>query len=184
MNVKKLSYVLSVTLACLLFVACEKDDKKVLTFNPSKVEVEVGKTASVTVGKGVVPYTADPADKTIATTAVDKSTITVTGVKEGTTIITVTDKEKTSGKISVTVKKATGLTFDKPSPEVTVGGTVDVKVSGSVVPYTVETKDATIATAVVDQDKITITGVKVGKTDITVYDKDKKKSGVISVTIK
>ncbi|WP_294071544.1 pilus assembly protein N-terminal domain-containing protein [Proteiniphilum sp. UBA1028] len=184
MNVKTLSYAVSIVLACILFVACEDDDKKVLTFTPSKVEVEVGKTATVNVGKGIVPYTANPADKTIATATVDKSTVTITGVKEGTTTITVTDKEKTSGKISVTVKKAVSLTFDKPAPEATVGATVDVKVSGGVAPYTVETKDATIATAVVAQDKITITGVKVGKTDIVVYDKDKKNSGTISVTIK
>ncbi|HBG42827.1 MAG TPA: hypothetical protein DDZ96_00715 [Porphyromonadaceae bacterium] len=70
-------------------------DAAVLKFTPAKVEkLEEGKTVEVTVAGGEAPYAAEPKDKTVATATVTDAKITVTGVKAGTTEITVTDKDK------------------------------------------------------------------------------------------
>jgi uncharacterized protein YjdB len=183
---KKLSFLLSVFIlsAVSSLISCDKDDDKSLSFNPVTVEVETGKTADVTVSKGVTPYTATSGDSKIATVEIDKtnkSLIKITGVKEGSTTITVQDKDKTSGKILVKVVK--GLALDKAAVEVETGKTAEVKVSGGKAPYTVAPKDKAIADAEVKDDKITVKGMKAGKTEITVTDADKK-AATISVTVK
>ncbi|RNC67042.1 pilus assembly protein N-terminal domain-containing protein [Proteiniphilum sp. X52] len=180
------------SLACLLLAAltftlasCDKDDndKKNLKFSPSdKVGVVVGSTATVTVSGGTSPYAAAPSDTKIATTTVDKSTITIKGVAKGTATVVVTDKDKNSGKITVTVKE--GLSFDKTSVEVEANKETVVNITGGTAPYAAETKDATIASATIDGNKITVKGLKAGKTTITVTDKDKKNIGTVSVTVK
>ncbi len=179
-------------LACLLlaalaftFASCDKDDKdkKALKFSPSdKVEVAVGSTATVTVSGGTAPYVAAPSDTKIATTTVDKSTITIKGVAKGTATVAVTDKDKNSGKITVTVKE--GLTFDKSAVEVEASKETVVTITGGTAPYAAEPKDATIASATINSNKITVKGLKAGTTTITVTDKDKKNSGTVNVTVK
>ena len=94
------------------------------------------------------------------------------------------NKNKNSGKITVTVKAVSGLDFDKKSVTINVEKEDVVTIKGGTAPYTVESKDSKIATASVKDDKVTIKGVKAGTTTITVADKDKKNSGTISVTIK
>lgn len=106
-NLKKATGLFFLTMAvCVLTLAsCEKDEvKKTLTFTPAKVEVEAGKTATITVSGGTEPYTVVASDAATATAKAEKSVITVTGVKKGTATIAVTDKNKTTGSVSVTVK--------------------------------------------------------------------------------
>lgn len=178
----------------LTLASCSDDDDdnkgSILKFSPDKVEVVIAKTATVTVSGGASPYTAASSDDKTATVKVDKSTLTITGVKSGTATITVTDKNKITGKITVTVKEATANELDlskkdaKVDVSVNVGKEDVVTIKGGVSPYTAESKDASIATATVKDDKVTVKGVKAGTTTITVADKDKKNSGTISVTIK
>ncbi len=59
-----------------------------------------------------------------------------------------------------------------------------VTVSGGTAPYAAESKDAAVASAIVNDDKITVKGLKAGTTTITVTDKDKKNSGTVTVTVK
>ncbi len=101
----------AVALCCvcgMTLASCDKDDDPKTTsklkFSTEKAEVAVGKTVDVTVSGGTEAYTAKSSDATIATVAVSKSVITVTGVKAGTATITVTDKNKLTGTVSVTVK--------------------------------------------------------------------------------
>ncbi len=75
-----------------------------LEFDKSSVTVGVGKTSTVTVKTGTQPYTVKVADEAVATAAIDKSTITVKGVKAGSTKITVTDKDSKTGEITVKVE--------------------------------------------------------------------------------
>jgi hypothetical protein len=183
---KKLSFLLSVfALSAMgILTSCDKDDDKGLSFDPGKVEVVISKTVDVTVSKGVVPYTVTSGDIKIATVEIDKTNknlIKITGVKEGSTTITVQDKDKTSGQILVKVIKS--LILDKSTVDLGAGKTEVVKVSGGMAPYTVASKDKAIATAEVKDDKITIKGVKAGKTDVTVTDKNKE-TAVITVTVK
>jgi uncharacterized protein YjdB len=191
-NFKKVSGLLYLSLVVLTlvfaFASCDKDDNKkvdnILKFKPDKVEVLIGKSDTVTVNGGTAPYTVVSSDSKIASAKVDRSTITITGVKDGSATVMVTDKDKNSGKITVTVKAASGLDFDKKSVTVNVGKEDVVTIKGGTAPYTAESKDSKIATASVKEGKVTIKGVKAGTTTITVADKDKKNSGSISVTIK
>lgn len=195
-NFKKISDLFYLSLVALTlvfaFASCGDDDDKVnniFKFSPDKVQVAVEKTATVTVSGGTTPYTVASSDDKTATVKIDKSTITVTGVKQGTATITVTDKNKNTGKVTVTVTAAASELDLSKSPatvaaSVSVGKEDVVTIKGGVSPYTAESKDATIATATIKDDKVTIKGIKAGTTTITVADKDKKNSGTISVTIK
>lgn len=75
-----------------------------LTFDKNPVNVAVGKEDVVTIKGGVAPYVVAAKDATIATATEKDGKITVKGVKAGTTTISVTDKDKKSGSITVTVK--------------------------------------------------------------------------------
>ena len=196
-NLKKISDLFYLSLIALTlvftFASCGDDDDdkvgSILKFSPDKVEVVTTKTATVTVSGGTSPYTVASSDDKTATVKIDKSTITITAVKQGTATITVTDKNKNTGKITVTVKDATNELDLSKSPatlaaSVSVGKEDIVTIKGGVAPYTAESKDASIATASLKDDKVTIKGIKAGTTTITVADKDKKNSGTISVTIK
>lgn len=75
-----------------------------LTVDKTSAEVAVGKTVDVTVSKGTEPYTVNVKDSKVATASIKGSKITIKGVKAGKTTATVTDKNKKSVTINVTVK--------------------------------------------------------------------------------
>jgi uncharacterized protein YjdB len=129
-------------------------------------------------------------DAKIAVAKSDKNAIVITGVKDGSAMITITDRKGVTGKVAVTVrtvketpKTPKGLDFDKQSITVSVGKDGIVTVKGGAQPYSAVAKDVNIATVSVKENKVNIRGVKAGKTTITVTDKDKK-TGTINVTVK
>lgn len=75
-----------------------------LTVDKKSAEMAVGKTVDVTVSEGTAPYTVAVKDSKIATASVKDSKITIKGIKAGKTTVTVTDKNKKSATINVTVK--------------------------------------------------------------------------------
>lgn len=79
--------------------------KEMLTFDKTTLSVSVGKEGTVTVKSGTAPYTVSVKDSKIATATVKDAVVTIKGVKAGTTTVTVTDKNKVTGVVSVTVKK-------------------------------------------------------------------------------
>ena len=173
---------MALVICCLtsfVLVSCDKDDDKPnLKISPNKVEVAVGKTVTVSVSNGTAPYTTK------------SSAIVITGVKDGSAMITITDRKGVTGKVAVTVrtvketpKTPKGLDFDKQSITVSVGKDGIVTVKGGAQPYSAVAKDVNIATVSVKENKVNIRGVKAGKTTITVTDKDKK-TGTINVTVK
>lgn len=183
----KIKFLVGVFVISAIFTSCKKDDEpaKSVTFSSSQLAVNVGKSDSVKVSVGVSPFTVVAADNTIATAKVSlklTNYIVVTGVKEGTTSVTVTDKNNSIGKFNVTIKKA-ALVFAPTKAEVAVGKTGTVNVSGGSTPYSVSVTDNTIATATVANGVITVTGVKAGTTSITVTDKDLV-TAKLDVTIK
>lgn len=107
---KKLSRI-QITL-CLLavmaftFVSCDKDDtdKNSLKLSRSTVELAKDSTALVTVSGGTTPYTVLSSDTNLVKATIDKTNISIKGKAKGNAIIAVTDKDKVSGKITVTVK--------------------------------------------------------------------------------
>ncbi|MCW1735430.1 pilus assembly protein N-terminal domain-containing protein [Anaerorudis cellulosivorans] len=99
-------YVVSLMLSGTFFIACDDDESNgKLTFDKNSVEVFVGEETVMKVRGGVAPYTATPADETIAEATVDGGDITIKGVKEGTTTVKVTDKNGLEATIAVEVKE-------------------------------------------------------------------------------
>ena len=77
---------------------------KGLDFDKQSITVSVGKDGIVTVKGGAQPYSAVAKDVNIATVSVKENKVNIRGVKAGKTTITVTDKDKKTGTINVTVK--------------------------------------------------------------------------------
>lgn len=183
MNIRSIFKTVAIACVCAATMAsCSKDDdNKSMTFSASKVVVAKDSTKTVSVSNCTTPLTAKSSDSTIATAIVKDATITVKGVKVGSAIITVTDKNKQTGSFSVVVNEA--LSFSKTSAAASVGKEDTVTVSNGTAPYTAVVKDTKIATATVTDSKIAVKGIKAGTTTITVTDKNKL-AGVINVTIK
>ena len=73
-----------------------KDMASELDFDKKSISVTAGKEETVTVKGGSAPFT--------ATATIKDGKIIIKGVKAGSTSVTVTDKDKKAGTISVTVK--------------------------------------------------------------------------------
>ena len=103
---KKVNYLLLMMMTTLVFVGCnDDDDDKNLSFNQSATEMILNTKEAVKVSGGELAYTVKATDETIAKATVDKDVITIEALKEGSTEITVTDKNKKTGKIRVAVVK-------------------------------------------------------------------------------
>lgn len=111
---KKVKTLMSVLLVALFFASCDSDDKNEptpeLKFDPAtKVEVVAeGDAATVNVTGGSAPYTAKAAEveegaAEVVKVSVEEGKITIEGLTEGETTITVTDKNGIKGEIKVTV---------------------------------------------------------------------------------
>ena len=164
------------------FASCSDDDDNTpaIKFKPSIVTVAVGGTQNVAVAGGDGTYTVKSSDDKIATVTLDKTTITVKGVKAGKATVLVTDSKKVTGSLSVTV--VDGVVADKAKTSVAVGKEDVVNISGGTAPYTAASRDDKIATATVKDAKLTIKGVKAGSTTVTITDKDKK-TATVAVTV-
>lgn len=75
-----------------------------LDFDKKAVSVKAGKEDIITVKGGKAPFTATSKDAKIATATVKDGKIIIKGVKAGSTSVTVVDKDKATGTISVIVK--------------------------------------------------------------------------------
>lgn len=166
------------------FASCSDDDDNTpaIKFNPSTVSVAVGGTKNVKVAGGDGIYTAKSSDDKTATVTVEKATITVKGVKAGKATVLVTDSKKVTGSLRITV--VDGVVVDKAKTSIAVGKEDVVNISGGTTPYTAASKDDKIATATVKDAKLTIKGVKVGSTTITITDKNKKTATVVVTVTK
>lgn len=182
----------AVMLCCMFamtVVSCNNDDDDnpnqptELKLSSANAEMMVGDSVKITVTGGTAPYTVASSDKEIDTVKVDKNIITVTGLKAGKATVLVSDKNKQTVTLAVTVKDKTAeLKFDKTAVKVAVGKEDTVTVNSGAAPYTATVKDKSIATASVKDGKVVVKGVKAGTTTMTVTDKDKL-SGTITITV-
>lgn len=147
---------------------------------PFQLPLAAPKNVKVAGGDGI--YTAKSSDDKTATVTVDKATITVKGVKAGKATVLVTDSKKVTGSLRITV--VDGVVVDKAKTSIAVGKEDVVNISGGTTPYTAASKDDKIATATVKDAKLTIKGVKVGSTTITITDKNKKTATVVVTVTK
>lgn len=188
MEIKTIFKTMAMAVVCLSavgFVSCSDDDDDnnsngSMNLSATKVEVAVDSSKTVSVANCTTPLTVKSSDSTIATVAVDKTTLTIKGVKTGAANVVVTDAKSKTATIAVTVKEM--LSFDKTSLSLSAGKEGTITVKSGTAPYTVAVKDETIATASVKDAVITIKGVKAGSTTLTVTDKNKV-TGVVNILI-
>ncbi len=179
-TVFKTMMVAAVCLGSTILASCSDDDNDGIKLSASKVELGVDSTQTIAAANCTTPLTVKSSDEATATATTEKATITIKGVKAGATTILVTDANKQTANISVTVKEM--LAFDKTNVSVAADKTESVTIKSGTAPYTIAVKDATIATATVENTTITIKGVKAGTTTITVTD-SKKVTGIINITV-
>lgn len=75
-----------------------------LSFDKSETTMGVGEEATVSILSGTAPYTVKSADEQIATASVSGLKITVKGIQAGITVLTVTDTNKRTGLVFITVR--------------------------------------------------------------------------------
>lgn len=80
--------------------------KAAATLTPDKdqVSVSVGQESTVTIKDGNAPYAVTSKDAATATATVKDNTVTIKGVKAGTTQVVITDKDSKTVTVSITVK--------------------------------------------------------------------------------
>lgn len=105
MNKKLLCLLMFVFSLGLTFTACSSDDDDPvnLTLEKSESSVDQGATVTVKITQGNGDYKVSSASETTATASVSGDVITVSGVAAGETTITVTDKDKKTTTLKVTV---------------------------------------------------------------------------------
>lgn len=110
MEIRKMFRLTALAVCCLnasVFTACSDDDDnevKSLRFNPAKVETTVGTTDTVLVKGGTQPYTATVSAADTATVSIKADSLFVTGKGKGKATVIVTDNNKLTGNLPVTVK--------------------------------------------------------------------------------
>ena len=110
-------YLFTLLFVSVLFIACDKDDDKEISFDKNSVEVIVNVTDTVKVSGGKSPYTAAEGDDSIAEATVSSGKIAIKGLKKGQTTVTVTDADGITGTIAV---KVTEDPFEDEKDDATV----------------------------------------------------------------
>lgn len=106
-NIFKLGTVAVCCFGAFVLTSCSDDDDndaKVLNFNPANVETTVGNIDTVLIKGGTQPYEATISSQDTATVSIKSDSLFITGVGKGKATVIVTDKNKVTGNLSVTVK--------------------------------------------------------------------------------
>lgn len=179
--------ILYAVFACGLLTACSEDkpsycnlavDTESLTIN-----LDEASEGSLQVIEGNGNYKVTSSNEAVATAVASGSRIVVTGLKFGTSTLTITDWAKKSASVKVTVDKEQDLVMVKNSATMFWGESASAEVYTGNGGYTVASSDQTVATAVIDANgKITIDGVAPGKATLTITDK-RQKTAEFSVNV-
>ena len=137
-------------MVALLLVACDGDSNKPvlnkLSFDKTRVDLNLGRTTTLTVKNGTAPYTAKlsgQGDQLVADVRVEGNLITLTGMFLGEATMAVTDKDGNTGVVSVVVKNIEGtlkldqITFTGHKAGTTTVEVQDAKSNVGVVTVTV-----------------------------------------------
>ena len=160
-----------------------------VSLDKTTASIDVGKTVSLTAT--VLPENAANKAVTWSTSAPNVATVSngvVTGIAEGTAVITVTtvDGEKTATcTVTVNPVAVTGVTLDKTSAQVALNGTTQL--TATVAPEDATNKNVTwsssnTSVATVDQTG-KVTGKALGSATITVTTEDGSKTATCTVTV-
>ena len=155
---------------------------KALSVGTTKLCILEGDAPKVTIKQGSRNYSVTSDNTPYVTASVKGSEITITGVKEGTATVTVTDNDTSLNKdISITVVKA--LSVGVSQLTIFKGDAQKVTIKQGSGNYSVTSNKPTCLTVSVKSNEITLTGVNAGNAIVTVKDKDTslKESIIVNV---
>jgi hypothetical protein len=153
---------------------------------PVQVTLPVNTSQTYTIGGGTGSYTASSSDTAVGKVAVTAgaNTLTVSSLVDGVAQISVFDSSGKSITFSLTVGSGgTATTFFFTAPKaVTIGlnSTQTFAISGGTAPYSTSSSVSGVASASVTGTTLSITALKDGKSDISVFD---AKGATLSTTV-
>ncbi len=103
---KKIFNFLFIASCVFVLASCSEDDEPTLAelkLDKTSIEVVEEATVTITIQTGNGGYTATPASTSVATASVSGTTITVTGVTEGSTTIAIVDEKGKTASVTVSV---------------------------------------------------------------------------------
>ena len=153
--------------------------KLTVTSNPTALTLDqdvagyqiiTGKTRVVVIMTGNGSYSVESSapDKVKATLHDDQ--ISLKGLAAGESVITITDAEEQKVEFKVTVSDVVAIQLAEVQKKVAVSGSRKINILYGNGNYSVSSGNPAVATAKVSNTRITVSGVAVGKTDITVTD--------------
>lgn len=145
----------------------------------------IGSYLTLSVLSGSGDYTAEVADETIASAKVGPSGIRIVGLKEGNTTVSVKDNATGAvGKCEITVSMR-AFKLDLPEPTLTFpyGETRIIGILSGNGTYSVKSADPAIAGVEYQSGQFVITGIKPGKTTVTLTDDISGESREVEVVI-
>lgn len=170
---------LTMLLAIVGMASAQADGLKV---SQSSVSVAVGATTRVAVSEARGTVSVRSADTRIATASYANSSATINGVLAGKTTVTVSDS-RSSRPIEVTVTGSTAsLTVSPTSLTLAVNATGQIQVSGASGTVTARSGNPLVATASYANNVVSVRGLTIGSTSITVADSRSSRSVAVSVT--
>lgn len=155
------------------------------TTAPSDLTLAMGAAETFTVGGGRAPYTAVSSNKAVAVGTVDGGALTMGGVQNGSTTITVRDAQGATKNIAVTVSPGKALSTTAPSNltlAIGVPAQQTYLIRGGTAPYVVVVNNPLILSAKVSGGNLVLTGLTAGSSNVIVSD-DAGGSVNIAVTV-
>lgn len=173
----------------MLMFGCSEDLPSYSDLKVDKTEVFIkadgeNPTAIVNITEGNGNYNVTVADENVATATLNGDEITINGLNNGATTVTVTDWSKHSAVIKVNVKEDFELTLDQTELVMTKATKpIEVNIIAGNGGYQVESSDSEVATAeLISEGKVKVTAVGNGSATIKVTDADGKKAS-LNVTV-
>ena len=151
-----------------------------LTVSATSVDLMAGENSSIKVTSGSGGYSVSSSNSAVATASISGSVITVKGIKQGTTYVTVTDYN-TNQTVKINVSVTDNLTLSNSSLIVKPNGTATAKITSGSGNYSVSSSNTSAVTVSLSGKTITVKGVKEGSAVITV--KDNKSGQLAEITV-
>lgn len=139
------------------------------------VVIAPGETRSYTISGGVSPYSVRNSDTAIAVGSVSGTTLNIQAKAVGSVTVSVVDNVGTVSSVAVRVGSSTPLSVTAPASVSLALGPTNAQtfdVRGGVAPYSVTSSDPRLVGAYLDPNtlKLTVTGLAVGASTVTVRD--------------
>ncbi len=187
-----------IMISCLcgiILTSCnDKDDSNSEDSKPKALELKLSdnnvsvmemQTVTVDVLSGSKKYKAESKDPTKALAEVSGEVVSIKGVKQGETNITVTDLQtKQTQLINVKILPIPDLVVSAYKVEVFIDSIAELTIKSGSGSYKVESQDDEVLTVELKDDKIILKGNKIGQTKILVTDLQTEQTKEISVVVK